>query len=183
MDTGLSRIIRVSLRDEVALGYAIPGPRAGREEIGTYVSRARTALCPYPEKEGREKEGREPTGTRSIYPLWTLARSPARICRWARRWRRARWDGRTPSRFPFCGGGPHVWCVYTPCRRAGRPGRLLGGRRFNAEHKYAERSTKDRSNRLRVVDRWAIDRRTRDLIAHHKGGSSDCGCERKIDIK
>ena len=68
------------------------GSAIGREEIGTYVSRARTALCPYLESEregegegrGRERERekgeggrRELTGTRSIYSLDGSHRSHA----------------------------------------------------------------------------------------------------------
>lgn len=125
--------------------------RAGREEIGVYVSRARTALCPYPtereteserareqdRKERRSEAGgrRERRGTTHRYTLYILSLNActqsARIRRWARRWKRARWGGH--RRFPRSGGGPHVWCVYTPCRRAGRPDRLLGGRRSDAE--------------------------------------------------
>lgn len=86
-------------------------------EIGTYVSRARTALCPYSEEPADTLYVPRTGGSR------TGRRSHTHVHRW--RWGDARAKG----------GGPHVWCVYTPWRRAGR---LLGGRRSSLEHEVFE---------------------------------------------
>lgn len=121
-------------------GVCSPAQGAGEqregEEIGAYISRARTALYVHTERKsererdrenkrerrgagGREADrGERGTHRYTLYILSLDARTQsARIRRWARRWRRARWD----RRFPLWWGTTRVVCVYTvPARRATR---------------------------------------------------------------
>lgn len=141
----------------------------GRGEIGVYVSRARTTHTQRASERGR-------THRYTLYILVYQLGGRSHAARHAyaggpRRWRCVRGgvDGRTPSRFPSpFSRGPHVWCVYTPC--PARPGRLLGGRRFNTRRVQTcrERSTEDRSRETcagrpidRSIDQWGSYRASR----------------------
>lgn len=135
-DTRLGRIMRDDRRGEThsAVPSSVCGERSGGgKSARTYPEHARP--IPREQERGREKEKeKENTGTRSIYSAWTLARSPARIRRWAPQVEvRTKWGGWTDAvAFPSPLVGDHTCgvCIHR-ARRAGQLGRLLGGRRSN----------------------------------------------------